>query len=62
MICYPETTAATEESLDQRHIIARILEVGMINLWCRETENKIGKVRSLEYTDILKVYFMPDHA
>jgi hypothetical protein len=29
MICYPETTAATEESLDQRHIIARILEVGM---------------------------------
>jgi len=26
MICYPETTAATEESLDQRHIIARILE------------------------------------
>ena len=29
MICYPETTAATEESLDQRHIIARILEVCM---------------------------------
>ncbi|PNF33047.1 hypothetical protein B7P43_G16368 [Cryptotermes secundus] len=26
MICYPETTAATEESLDQRDIIARILE------------------------------------